>query len=64
MKLLFIKSQGGVLIPADAECIENMQKVVDTFGQPLNYFSISRRQGFTNKTILPNKYIGPEEQLE
>ena len=27
MKLLFIKSQGGVLIPADAECIENMQKV-------------------------------------
>lgn len=27
MKLFFIKSQGGVLIPADSECIENMQKV-------------------------------------
>lgn len=27
MKLFFIKSQGGVLIPADSECIDNMQKV-------------------------------------
>ena len=27
MKLLFMKSQGGVLIPADNDCIENMQKV-------------------------------------
>jgi hypothetical protein len=44
--------------------IENMRKVVDTFGQPLNYFSSSRKFGFTNKTILPNKYIGAEEQLE
>lgn len=44
--------------------IENMQKVVDTFGQPLNYFSISRRFGFTNKAISPKKYIGPEEELE
>ena len=27
MKLGFMKSQGGVLIPADEECVENMQKV-------------------------------------
>ena len=27
MKLFFFKSQGGVLIPADSECIDNMQKV-------------------------------------
>lgn len=27
MKLFFIKSQGGVLIPADSECIDNMQKI-------------------------------------
>lgn len=27
MKLLFIKSQGGVLIPADDKCVESMQKV-------------------------------------
>ena len=44
--------------------IENMQKVVDTFGQPLNYFSTSRRQGFTNKAISPKRYTGPEEEFE
>ena len=27
MKLAFIKSSGGVLLPADEECIEKMQKV-------------------------------------
>lgn len=27
MKLLFMKSQGGILIPADNECVESMQKV-------------------------------------
>jgi hypothetical protein len=44
--------------------IENMQKVVNTFEQPLNYFSISRRFGFTNKLIQPQKYIGSEESIE
>lgn len=34
--------------------IQNMQKVVNTFSEPLNYFSISRSQGFKNDLIKPN----------
>jgi hypothetical protein len=37
--------------------IENMQKVVNTFDEPLNYFSISKSQGFKNDLIKP-KSIG------
>ncbi len=44
--------------------MENMQKVVDAFGQQLNYFSISRRKGYTNTTIIPNKYTGPQEDID
>jgi hypothetical protein len=33
--------------------IENMQKVVNTFGEPLNYYSISRSLGFKNDLIKP-----------
>jgi hypothetical protein len=44
--------------------IENMQKVVDTFGQPLNYYSSSRSKGYTNKEITPSSYTGPEEKWD
>ena len=38
-----------------ADLIENMQKVVDAFGQPLNYYSISKSKGFKNDIIKPQK---------
>ena len=31
--------------------VKNLQKVVDTFGEPLNYYSISKSQGFKNIII-------------
>jgi len=34
--------------------IENLQKVVNAFGQPLNYYSISKSKGFKNDVIKPN----------
>jgi len=33
--------------------IENLQKVVDTFNEPLNYYSISKSKGFKNDVIKP-----------
>ena len=33
--------------------IENLQKVVDTFGEPMNYYSISASEGFKNDFIKP-----------
>ncbi len=37
-----------------AELIENMQKVVNTFGVPMNYYSISRSKGFKRDIIKPS----------
>jgi hypothetical protein len=31
--------------------LKNLQKVVDTFGEPLNYFSISKSRGFKQNSI-------------
>ncbi len=33
--------------------VKNLQKIVNTFDQPLNYFSISKRCGFKQTTINP-----------
>ncbi len=38
-----------------SDLIENMQKVVDAFEQPLNYYSISKSKGFKNDIIKPQK---------
>jgi len=35
--------------------IENLQKVVNTFEEPLNYFSISKSKGITKTKISPRK---------
>lgn len=33
--------------------LKNLQKVVDTFGEPLNYYSISKSKGFKQNFIRP-----------
>ncbi len=39
--------------------IENLQKIVDMFDEPLNYFSISKSKGITLKRFDPVKTITP-----
>jgi hypothetical protein len=43
--------------------LENMQKVVDTFGQSLNYFSSSRSRIYKNTQIIPRIYADLDEDL-
>lgn len=33
--------------------LKNLQKVVDTFAEPFNYFSISKKQSFKQRIIMP-----------
>ena len=35
--------------------IKNMQKVVDAFDEPLNYYSISKSLGYRKNIIKPRK---------
>jgi hypothetical protein len=46
------------------ELIENLQKVVNTFEEPLNYFSFSKRKQFTRTMIKPKLVKSINENLD
>ncbi|MGC4102848.1 hypothetical protein [Ferruginibacter sp.] len=53
--LMFNDDQDDSIVMSRAKLLKNLQKIVNTFEQPLEYFSISKSKGIKNSLIKPKQ---------